>query len=748
MHPSPRHSFLKDGKELNQGGTQSVQKELCLQEFGITTEIRDLMLNREKFHDMKPKRRREWFTMLSEVSYDYALSVFGRLQVRRRDIEAWLKDHSKRLVTEQARIIPEEEQQRLRLELDRLHEELEILRSNQAPLIPEAPQYASQYERKVHELNQLSDKVIRLRSVLFGKVDYESMEMLDACIEEVKHAITAKSTMLTATTRDYEKLKKQFDILKQKGEAGITELKERLVQKRSQRNELLQARRLGLEGMDPDLAISALNSVRDVLVEVFIQLPSNADRRFTREQNLKDQGDRERLMIVKDRQQRQYADLVTKKQVMESHKAMGHQHCPKCGHKWINGYSDERMAEHLEAMEKLSAEIDATDKLLAKNKQDQDEFNHYLSQYLSFSRTTKAWPVLQPFWDHLLETDVVVDAPRKAQGLMEALEHDLQLDLSAKHLQKDIDEQMRLIEQAAQLGDVNLASVQTQMHDSEYQIQTFTRELTQLNQEQTRLSTLKRNLNEYLELGAKIEAMLVDMGNLTDQRVEALRREIIHEQIRQTSIAIGTRQKLLDEVEIQKRTVATLETSLEELHLQKEAVNLMIEGLSPTEGLIADGLLGSIQSYVNEMNAFIRRIWTYPLEVYPCGMSTEIGTELDYKFPLYVDGELGADVGVGSTGQREVVDLAFRVVATKRLGLLDPALMLDEFGGGLDEAHRRTAANAIQQLMDSQMFSQVFMVSHYEASYGALTQKETTVLCPDNIVVPHMQYNQHVVIEY
>lgn len=748
MHPTPRHSFLKDGKELNQGGTQSVQKELCEQEFGITPEIRDLLLGRERFSAMEPRRRREWFTKLSEVDYDYALGLFGRLRKRSNEINGAIKDNKKRLVIEQARIIPEVDQVRLRLELEGLHHDLEILRANQAPLIPESSTYASQHERKIHELNDLSDKVIRLKGRLFGLEQFDSPHAVDDKLDEIRHLVTAKATLLGAATQEHEKLQKQHQILKQAGEAGVGELRERLVEKRAQRDELLKSRAMGLEGMDPDLAISALNSVRDVLVEVFINLPSNSDRTFSRERHAQDQQEQERLMILKDQQQRQYADLITKKQVMESHKTMGHQHCPNCGHKWINGYSDERMAEHVVAMEKLSGLIDETDKLLAKNKQAQDGFNAYLTQYMIFSRTVKAWPVLQPFWDFLLAGGVVVDAPRKAQGWMETLEHDLQLDLAAKRIQIEINEQMKLIEQAAQLGDVNLAAVQTQLHDSELQIQTLTRELTTYNQEQLYLTTLRRNLIDYLELGTRIESALINLGELTDQRVEALRREVIHEQIRQTSIAIGTRAKLLDEVEIQKRTVSGLEFHLEELQLQEQATKLMIEGLSPTDGLIADGLLGSIQNYTAAMNGLIKKIWTYPFEIQPCGTSTEIGAELDYKFPMYVNGDLVPDIKRGSTGQREVIDLSFRVIAMKRLQLTDMQLMLDEFGAGLDYVHQKAAANAIQSLIDSGMFSQVFMVSHYEASYGALTQTEIAVLCPENIVVPHNAvYNQHVTIE-
>ncbi len=113
---------------------------------------------------------------------------------------------------------------------------------------------------------------------------------------------------------------------------------------------------------------------------------------------------------------------------------------------------------------------------------------------------------------------------------------------------------------------------------------------------------------------------------------------------------------------------------------------------------------------------------------------------------MMVQTKLRKDVAHGSTGHREIVDLAFKVTAMEHMGLAESPLMLDEFGSSLDEVHRVQSMQVIKNLMEQKPFTQLFMVSHYEASYGSLTQAEICVLCAANITIPpSMTYNKHVV---
>ena len=129
-------------------------------------------------------------------------------------------------------------------------------------------------------------------------------------------------------------------------------------------------------------------------------------------------------------------------------------------------------------------------------------------------------------------------------------------------------------------------------------------------------------------------------------------------------------------------------------------------------------------------------------------MSTESGAELDYRFPMAVSTQTKpvSDIAKGSTGQQEIINLAFVVTAMHCLGLSEAIMYLDEFGASFDQVHRSQAAHVVKSLVESQSFSQLFMISHYVHSYSAYESADVCVLCSNNITVPAV-YNKHVTIE-
>ena len=94
---------------------------------------------------------------------------------------------------------------------------------------------------------------------------------------------------------------------------------------------------------------------------------------------------------------------------------------------------------------------------------------------------------------------------------------------------------------------------------------------------------------------------------------------------------------------------------------------------------------------------------------------------------------------------QEIIDLAFVAVSMKYLGLANYPFFLDEFATALDPAHRQSAYKAIDHIIQSSNYSQVYLVSHYQEGYSALTGSEVLVLCDNNVQMPeHLTYNKHV----
>jgi hypothetical protein len=343
----------------------------------------------------------------------------------------------------------------------------------------------------------------------------------------------------------------------------------------------------------------------------------------------------------------------------------------------------------------------------------------------------------------------VVRSPRKALSIVDTFKIDLQYEMEAASHDEAIKELMQLIQSAEQVGDANLTEVKLKLETCAHAIDTMTAEQTKLQNDVAEYSRYRNQMLEAQALAEKIRALQILLEDNNAQMIEMLRRETLNHCVRQLQHSLAIKQETLNAAMIQKSLVEDLEQQIAKLTIEEEAAKVLVRELSPTDGLIAEGLLGFIRKFVSQMNSLIRKIWAYPLVVQDCGVVGSAGAELDYKFPMKVQSKdnIVTDVSKGSTGMKEIVDLAFKVTAMMYLGLGESPLYLDEFGASFDEAHRSAASHVIKALMDQKPFTQLFMVSHYESTHGAFTNAEICVLDKRNITVPDgTKYNNHVVI--
>lgn len=159
-------------------------------------------------------------------------------------------------------------------------------------------------------------------------------------------------------------------------------------------------------------------------------------------------------------------------------------------------------------------------------------------------------------------------------------------------------------------------------------------------------------------------------------------------------------------------------------------------------------MTGFINQFVEQVNSFIANIWLYPLELVPVSANDDDTLDLDYKFMVKANDDefnISPDIAKTSAGMQEVIDLAFVAVSMKYLGLHHWPIYLDEFARAFDPAHRQSAYQAIDHLIESTDYTQVYLVSHYQEGYSSLTASEVLVLCDSNVQLPdHLAYNTHV----
>lgn len=765
--PKSHHSFMVNGeRELNDGGTATAQKELVKQVFNHTQEIHDLFLGIDRFSSMGGAQRQKWLTMLCPTNYDYAIQTFVKFKERGRDTTGALKRAKERLLTEITKAISKEDEERLSQEVNQIHRELNELQAHRAPVTNPSSFYESRQNALQGELRELSLRLLDTRMTapnedvrnplrerdewgqLIAPV-FDSVAQIDSAIERLKHAVTGKEALLNKEVREHTRLTEALKTLRKTGEQGIAELVGRLKQASDRRQTILGERRLSIMGLNANAAMAAFVSVEPFLQNLFSTIPENADRKYSASNY---ESTKQAIYKLKDNrtnQLTQLQNLNAKKAHMEQHKNSGTTTCPKCAHSWFAGFSESEYATLLEKADEQHQHIIHTDETVAKLEVEAEENLQYGNEYRSFVRCTQGCPELNPFWDYLFAEGFVTNSPRQALGILNTFRHDLELEMQAAKIATEmaqIDDLIRMVEQT---GDMNFSETSDQLGVCTSSIDILTHELTLLRAALTEHARYRKQAIEMNDLAERIKNAMRNLSTTNAEMVEMMRRETIQQCIRQYQSSLAQKEEILSYVTLQKSLVEDLKEQVTILTKEEAACKELVKHLSPSEGLIAKGLLGFVRVFVGQMNGLIKKIWTYPLQVMDCGVTGTHGTELDYKFPMIVQnaGKPVTDISKGSTGMQEIVNLAFKVTAMNYLGMSDFPLILDEPGPSFDEAHRVSFMHAVKSLMEQRPFPQLFMISHYAQSYGSLTQAEVCVICTNNITIPKtLKYNQHVVL--
>lgn len=744
-----KHYFLKNGEELNTGNTLTVQRDLVRQEFNITPEIHELLITQKGFHSMSPVDRRYWFTKLSDVNYDYAINLYKKLKDRARDISGALKIAKKRLVTETSNLISKDEQDAIQDEVTRLYEFLNYLLELRKPIEKTIESLDIKSKQIEQELTKYTHGIFKKKVNLKDISEFNSLEAIATRIVSYQNSLEVEKILVNNYITEFNKFDELSKQMKLTEDTNILALIEKIRDLQTQIENLYAKQKLKLSISDYDLANSAFNTVYDILNTVFISLPVNKDKKYSK-QNLNDVTDF--ILKHKDRVIKLTSDLnklQTQKDYQEHQRDHDKLECPQCQHKWSRGYDPLVYHTACLRIEEIQNELDEAVIVSLEKETYLNEIKDYFQIYRDFTVTVNNWPILQPLWDYIINSGDITDQPRNVLNTIEMFKYDLSLGLEQSKLLEEVHKNNQLISICENASHEDISDLAEKIDNLDNLIKESSEKTTLYNKEISKLQSYKKDIEFIQDLESRIKLLLKEYETLTDDKQETYRRIAFNDVVKSVQINLSQKEKILSEVKIQKALVTDLENQIESMEVDSEAYNILVKELSPTDGLIAQGLLGFIRVFVKQMNNLIKKIWAYPLEIVPCGITDNISVELDYKFPLMVQNRdnIVPDISKGSSAMREVVDLAFKVVSMKYLGLADYPIILDEPCSAMDNEHKISSMSAITNLMDTQDFTQLFLVSHDHAQYGSLTNAEVCVLCSNNIVPPAGSiFNKHVLI--
>lgn len=287
--------------------------------------------------------------------------------------------------------------------------------------------------------------------------------------------------------------------------------------------------------------------------------------------------------------------------------------------------------------------------------------------------------------------------------------------------------------------------------DREKKIEDGTKKLTEIE-------LICNDMASKMERIMDISGLLRDINELTKRTEICLNIKLIRtriefdqEMMREHSHLKNELSTKLREIEHvlseQKRLSDILNTEtlpqLELIKTQKEKWEAVEAGLNPNSGLPCIYLVRFINKLISLANGFIKEVWDHDMELKY--LSEE--DDLDFTLPvIHNKSTLVNDISSCSKGEQAMIDLAMMLAICMERGYLKQyAIKLDETDAALTDSHRTKLVQMIGRLLDEKEITQLFIVSHFAAQTG-IAQIENVVLSTDGIVVPS-NYNQTVILK-
>lgn len=736
-------SFELDGVELNDGHTVTGYRELVKEHFNYTKEIHAVLIGKVKFTSMSVNERRNWFTLISQLDYDYAVGFYKRIKEQIRGLQGALNRTQERLAQETALLLPDEEITRLHKNISDEKEKLDLLLNNK-------PSFHGQFS--------ISDM-------------QRSEQSLGAQISTVEALIKAYQEIGT------QKPIEELYALKNKLIAGISALgaevkaaQQTVMNIQQQMNEYS-----GLEGINLDAMraeVSKIEQEIEVLVNsrVFGGLDSKVAYEPVREmlyhqleliEGLLDVNGTAVELEAMDQQLAKYSTAIQQAEKLteltkirikefEVKRSEGEAACPRCDHRWIPNYDPN---EHQRMISDLTRTDERIQELKLKGTElsaKRSRLKQYLDLRVSFSFSISKNPGLSGLWSKLMDLvddrEIFFSDVTRARFLIEQAGQEIRNEARIEVLNATLFQHRKIISiaEAAEKRDktkliehmgnenLKLAMLSAKYTELAKQFESTSEEIMLLERIAATYKTCQEKSKEHLAQGKQVVLRQLSMA--------------MQEASYQHAMLLSNYEKQRSQIDLRKNVIASLNTEVVELRTEIALLQLSEGALSPSTGLIAKGMTNFINEFVSGNNETIASVWLYPLSIRPIEMASE--DELDYRFTVQVNGEdASPDVSEVSEGMKEIINLAFMLTSMHFLGLEDYPVFLDEFAVKMDAAHRDAAYAVIDHLAESSLYSQLFLISHYESGYANLADAEITVLCPANITIPKtLVYNQNCVI--
>jgi len=720
-----KHSFLVDNEELNPAGTRKVQLILVKEHFNVTPDIHDVLIGLKNFTDMSVKERKDWLTNISTVDYTYAISVFNKLKQRNRDIIGALKISQSELSKTSDGIKSDEELKKIEDELSILKELLMVSTASKTSLTGDIEIDEETIRQICKDANKIISKIVKPKG-LSKDINIETLIAIDKTeIETIEKNIEKTNKVL-----------KELSFIednKEKSSANIISDKLSLIEREIKVLE---------ESMTVPIPLKEITDTHNYFSYIYQDLVSlitvvvdntfdeynktNHDTDVAKKINLESKVSDKKSLLNK---------LEVQLATMVHNRDHNEVTCTKCNNIWSIGYDKKEHKYILRKIEEVNRTITSME---AEIKKLEDTLKFFINKMNAVSKIkdlikSESNANLRKILLYVLNNSDLINNGQSTIDLLFKINVDFKEWLRIPSLLIEYDELMR---------DMNVIEAKRKL-----ELEHFNVNKDKLEAELSDMLTRKRFLNSRLDeynlyrqsinvlkvLNDKLIELLKQSRQAVDININNLRNIELNNVIKTLNLEISRLESQITESRYSKRIIDDNKLKVVNLNKRKKATDILIDGMSPTNGLIAKSITQFLNMFINDVNNVINSVWNYSIEVLPCNVTES--ADLDYKFEVKVDGRnIIEDISKTSSSMQEIINLAFKIISMKYLGMEDYPLYLDEYAASFDAHHAIKAYDVIESLSESS-FNQVFMISHYENTYTRFADADISVLDPENLML-------------
>ena len=748
VYPQDPRVSTAGQEDLNPGKTQTVHREVVKNLFGITPAIHKLLTSRLSFCSLDAAKRKDWITEMSSQDYTYALELFNRLKAKLRDCTGALRLARKKLAAE-IQAAPSAE------ELSELECRVSFLkRAVSNVLVAKTNQEGS-------GVSELEKKIARLKIAISnegGLVEASMGRLLRLCDEhgfevytlanlkeELQGSIASTQALLSVSTQEFNQLRAQAE---RSGGSSLVDIEKLGSELKTLSEEAIGLKEKLIEYFDCNASYSqissGINHIDRTTLSVLERMSSFKKQKLVHETTA---GRTEALSKARahaSSRRESLERLNSDLQMLEHYKSHDETVCPQCQHRWIKGFDGAQYEKVKKAIPLIAERLKINEREIELLESEQSLVDTHFEDLQFFNNTRMALEPLDAYFALVQAGDYDYAKALRHFQKMQTLTASLKRHEELSAQIKDISHQLEI----AQKADLKERErVLAQMAEREKEVQRLTISLHTL---QTRLSgvrNVENTLAAITNASAKLQNALGELKHLESYARVHFQNKLLDELLGEFEQSLLDAERSLSQARGRAERIANYQSDIESLQADEKNYQVLCEQLSPTKGLIAESMLGSIHSLTEHINEFIATIWNYEFQIMPCSISSDDKVELDYIFPIKIkDNPPESDISKASNAQKEIINLAFRTAVMASFGLEDYPIFLDEFGSGFDTKHRRSMMDAIRDLSQSRDGQQVFIINHYTESYASLSNAEILALCTENIVIPPGSvFNRHAI---